>query len=163
MKNQDVNIVLADARFIPLKNSVADNVIMIELLDYVENSKAPISECARILKDDGVIFLSFGNRSSLKGRIKGLSGKSYRYSYQDILRVLKAEKFEIARTMGFNWLPFGRDSNNPVISFLAKGERILGLRKLARFSPWVIIQAKLLNEALYYFLAAFVLLLLQLG
>ncbi|MEJ5326844.1 MAG: class I SAM-dependent methyltransferase [Candidatus Bathyarchaeia archaeon] len=141
LKTQDVAVVLADARFIPLKNSVADNVIMIELLDYVENSEAPISECARILKDAGAIFLSFGNKSSLKGRIKGFSGKSYRYSYQDILRVLKAEKFKIVEKMGFNWLPFGRDSNNPAIYLFAKGERILGLRKLARFSPWVIIQA----------------------
>lgn len=141
LKNRGVNVVLADARSIPLKNGVADNVIMIELLDYVENSEAPITECARILKDDGVIFLSFGNKSSLKGKIKGFFGKSYRYSYQDILRVLKAEKFTIVKKMGFNWLPFGRDSNNPAISLLVKGERILGLRKLARFSPWVIIQA----------------------
>ncbi|MEM2130058.1 MAG: class I SAM-dependent methyltransferase [Candidatus Bathyarchaeia archaeon] len=146
LKNQDVDVIVADARFIPLKNGVAGDVIIVELLDYVENSAAAIAECARILKDGGVIFLSFGNKSSLKGKIKGFFGKTYSFSYGEISRVMKAEKFRVTKKLGFNWLPFGRNSNNPAISLFAKCEKILGLRKLVRFSPWVIIQAIKVSE-----------------
>ncbi|MEM4733284.1 MAG: class I SAM-dependent methyltransferase [Candidatus Bathyarchaeia archaeon] len=146
LKNRAVNIIVADARFIPLKDNVADNAIMIELLDCVLGSEAPISECSRILKDGGVLFLSFGNRSSLKGKLKGLFGKPYLHSYKEILCVLKAEKLKIIKKVGFNWLPFDRISDNPLVPLLAKGERIFGLRKLVRFSPWVIIQASKIDE-----------------
>ncbi|MEM2118484.1 MAG: class I SAM-dependent methyltransferase [Candidatus Bathyarchaeia archaeon] len=140
-KNRNVEVIVADARFMPLKNGVADNVIMIELLDCVVESEAIISECSSVLKDDGVIFLSFGNKSSIKGKIKSFVGKPYLHSYKEILGILKSKKFKVVRRMGFNWLPFGRVSDSTLVSLFAKGERILGLRKLVRFSPWVIIQA----------------------
>ncbi|MEM3596557.1 MAG: class I SAM-dependent methyltransferase [Candidatus Bathyarchaeia archaeon] len=140
-KNRDVEVILADARFMPLKNGVTDDVIMIELLDCVAESEAIISECSRILKDNGAIFLSFGNKSSIKGKIKKLVGKPYLHSYKEILGILKSKKFKIVKKMGFNWVPFGRVSDNPLVPLFAKGERIFGLRKLVRFSPWVIIHA----------------------
>jgi ubiquinone/menaquinone biosynthesis C-methylase UbiE len=140
-RNNNINIIVADARFIPLKNSVADNVIMIELLDCIMASDAPISECSRILKDKGVIFLSFGNKSSIKGKMKSFFGKPYFHSYKEILGVLQIEKFKIIRKLGFNWLPFNRVSNNSLVPLFALFERIFGLHKFARFSPWVIIQA----------------------
>ncbi|MCW4008657.1 MAG: class I SAM-dependent methyltransferase [Candidatus Bathyarchaeota archaeon] len=90
LKNQDVDVIVADARFIPLKNGVADDVIIIELLDYIENSAEAIAECARVLKVGGVIFLSFGNKSSLKGTLKSFLGKTYSFSYGEILCVMKA-------------------------------------------------------------------------
>jgi ubiquinone/menaquinone biosynthesis C-methylase UbiE len=140
-KNKNVNVILADARFMPLKHGVVDNILMIELLDCVKESELIMSECSRILKNDGAIFLSFGNKSSIKGKIKSLVGKPYLHSYKEILSILKAKKFKIVRKMGFNWLPFDRISDNSLVSLFAKGERIFGLRKLVRFSPWVIIQA----------------------
>ncbi|MEM2969197.1 MAG: class I SAM-dependent methyltransferase [Candidatus Bathyarchaeales archaeon] len=141
LHSRKVNVIVADARFLPLKDSVADNAIMIELLDCVLGSEAPISECSRILKGGGVLFLSFGNKSSLKGKLKGFLGKPYLHSYKEILSVLKAEKMKITKKVGFNWLPFDRISDNPLVPLFAKGEKIFGLRKLVRFSPWVIIQA----------------------
>ncbi|MCX8151378.1 MAG: class I SAM-dependent methyltransferase [Candidatus Bathyarchaeota archaeon] len=141
LQNQDVDVVVADARFIPIRDYVADNVVMIELLDCVIGSEEPISECSRVLKKDGVFFLSFGNKSSLKGKLKSFLGKPYLHSYKEILAVLKAEKFKSVRKLGFNWLPFDRISNSPLVPLLAKGERFLGLRRIVRFSPWVIIQA----------------------
>lgn len=140
-KNRDVNVVMADARFMPLKNGVADDVVMIELLDCVAESESILSECSRVLKGDGAIFLSFGNKSSIKGKIKSFVGKPYLHSYNEILSILKAKKFEIVRKIGFNWVPFDRISDNPLVPLFARTERIFGLRKLVRFSPWVLIQA----------------------
>jgi ubiquinone/menaquinone biosynthesis C-methylase UbiE len=140
-KNRTVNVVLADARFMPLKNGVADNITMIELLDYVKEFKLIMSDCSRVLKNDGAVFFSFGNKSSIKGKIKGFVGKPYLHSYREIMSVLKTMGFKIVRKMGFNWLPFDRISDNPLIFLFAKIERIFGLRKLVRFSPWVMIQA----------------------
>lgn len=140
-KKRDVEVIMADARFMPLKNDAADNIIMIELLDCVTESEAIMSECSRILKNNGSIFLSFGNESSIKGKIKNFVGKPYLHSYKEILSVLKAKKFKIVRKVGFNWLPFDRVSDNPLIPLFAKAERIFGLRKLVKFSPWVMVQA----------------------
>lgn len=141
LKSNAVDVILADARFIPLKNGVADNVIMIELLDCVADSKITITECARVLKVDGVIFLSFGNKTSLKGKFKSFLGKPYLHSFKEISSILKAEKLKITKKLGFNWLPFDRISDNPLVPLFATFERILRLRRFVRFSPWVIIQA----------------------
>jgi ubiquinone/menaquinone biosynthesis C-methylase UbiE len=139
LKNKNVAVIQADARKIPLKEGTFDAIFMIEVLDYITELNETLFECHRTLKADGSLFLSFGNKSSLKSRFRELRGKSYRHSYNKVLRSLSKTGFITAREMGYSWLPFGRTSESRLIPFLAKIERILALRRVPMLSPWVIV------------------------
>jgi ubiquinone/menaquinone biosynthesis C-methylase UbiE len=49
-KNKLVNVVLADARNIPLKEGILDAAFMMEVIDYIPESDTVLSKCSRILK-----------------------------------------------------------------------------------------------------------------
>ena len=141
-ENKHVCVIQADARKIPLKNEVFDAVFMIEVLDYISDAEATLNECNRVLKSKASLFLSFGNRSSLKSIVRELFGKSYRHSYGRIKLLLSNTGFELKGEMGYNWLPLGRISENRLIPFLIKIERLFGLRRIPKLSPWVIVEAE---------------------
>jgi hypothetical protein len=54
-----------------------------------------------------------------------------------VTEALKRSELKIARKLGYNWLLFGRTSENQLIPLLAKAESLLKLRKLPSVSPWV--------------------------
>ena len=138
LKTNQVNIIQADARKIPLIDGVLDVAFMIEVLDYIPELELALGECNRTLKDGGFCILSFGNKSSLKAKLRELHGKTYLHSYSNVMQSLFKTGFTLKRKMGYSWLPFGRVSENRFIPVLAWAERIFGLRKVTRFSPWVI-------------------------
>lgn len=141
LKNRPVTLIQADARYIPLKGDLLDAVFMIQVIDYIPELEIALAECQRTMKNGGSLILSFGNDSSLKSKMRKLHGKSYLHSYQEIVQVFKNVNLRITKKVGYNWLPFGRTSENLLIPSLAKIEKLLGLRRLARYSPWVIIHA----------------------
>ncbi len=84
-KNKQVNIIQADARKLPLKDEVFDVIFMIEVLDYIPELLSAFQECKRTLKPNASCFLSFGNKSSLKAKLKEMRGKSYLHSYKNVM------------------------------------------------------------------------------
>lgn len=143
LKNKTSNtlIIQADARYLPLKDALFDAITMIEVLDYIPELDLIFEEAYRTLKPQSPLVLSFGNRSSLKAKLRQLSGKSYTHAYKNVLKTLKASNFSVVKKTGYNWLLFGRMSQNPLIPWLAKMERVLGFRKIPSLSPWVIVYA----------------------
>jgi len=139
LKTKKVNIIQADARYLPLKDQMFDVVFMIEVLDYIPELEQAFTECNRTLKSNGSSILSFGNKSSLKAKLKAMQGKSYRHSYKKVMKSLSEAGFMVKRKRGYSWLPFGRTSQSGLVSVLSGCERIFGLRRVVRFSPWVII------------------------
>jgi ubiquinone/menaquinone biosynthesis C-methylase UbiE len=139
IKDKQVNIIQADARKLPLRDGVFDVVFMIEVLDYIPELAEAFSECKRTLKPGASSILSFGNKSSLKAKLKSIQGKSYRHNYREAVQCLSVTGFAINKKTGYSWLPFGRTSQSRLIPILAGIERLLGLRQIVRFSPWVII------------------------
>jgi ubiquinone/menaquinone biosynthesis C-methylase UbiE len=139
LKNKTVNIIQADARHLPLKDEVFDVVFMVEVLDYIPELDQALSDCKRTLKPNASCILSFGNKSSLKAKLKAMQGKSYRHSFGEVMGCLSKTGFNIKSKLGYSWLPFGRTSQSPLVGFLAGVERVFGLRKIIRYSPWVII------------------------
>ncbi|MDR1992894.1 MAG: class I SAM-dependent methyltransferase [Nitrososphaerota archaeon] len=137
-----VNIILADARCLPLKEGVFDVVFMIEVLDYIPELDQALSECVRALKPGASAVLSFGNKSSLKARLKALRGKSYRHSYGEVLECMSKTGGWVKKKLGYNWLPMGRTSQNNMVYILACLEKIFGLRRIVKYSPWVIMHIK---------------------
>ena len=122
----------------PLKEEVLDAAFMIEVLDYIPEFEAVLAECRRVLRPQGSLVLSFGNRSSLKSRLRGLRGKSNLHAYGAVARYSKKLGFRLVAKKGYNWLPFGRMSESQLIPLLARTERMFGLRSLAGVSPWVV-------------------------
>jgi ubiquinone/menaquinone biosynthesis C-methylase UbiE len=141
LKNKNVAVIQADARKIPFKNESFDGVIMVEVLDYIPQLDEAMGECHRILKSGAPLVLSFGNQSSLKAKLRGLRGKSYQHSYKKVTRCLVQTGFKVTARLGYSWLPFGRTSQSKLVPVLAGAERVFGLRRIPRLSPWVILSA----------------------
>ena len=136
-----VNVVQADARCVPFKDELFDAIFMIEVLDYVTQLNSALSECHRTLKQGKSVILSFGNKSSIKAKLREIGGKYYRHSYTQVMHSLRASGLTTERKIGYNWLPFGRMSENKFIPILAWVEGVLGFRRIPRLSPWVIVEA----------------------
>jgi ubiquinone/menaquinone biosynthesis C-methylase UbiE len=141
IKAESVDGVQADARKIPITDETFDAIFMIEVLDYIPELDQTLAECHRTLKPGATLIMSFGNKSSLKAKLRELSGKSYLHSHNEVMKTLEKARFLVKRKTGYNWLLFGRMSQNRLIPFLAKLERIVGLRKIPSLSPWVILHA----------------------
>lgn len=139
-KNDLIDVILADARHLPIKENAFDAAFMMEVLDYIPESEAVFNDTSRILKNGGSLVFSFGNRSSFKSIIRRILGREYIHSYHNVIKVLHRTGFKIVDKEGYNWLPFGRTSENPLVPLFAEIERILGLRKLS-CSPWILIHS----------------------
>jgi ubiquinone/menaquinone biosynthesis C-methylase UbiE len=140
-KNNNVQIIQADARRIPVKDGLFDAVLMIEVLDYISELEYAIAECNRILKSGAPYILSFGNRSSLKAKLKSFRKKPYTHSYGIVRDTLRKAGFSIDSKLGYSWLPVGRISESRFVPLYAGLERAFGLRRLPSISPWVLIEA----------------------
>jgi len=147
-KAKSINVIQADARKIPLKGDTFDAIFMIEVLDYISELDEALTECHRTLKSDAPLFLSFGNKSSLKSKLRDLRGKSYRHSYGKVMRCLSKIGFVVMRKMGYNWLLFGRTSESRLVQFSAIIEKLFGLRKIPSLSPWVMLHAVKCDKSL---------------
>lgn len=141
-KMKTVAVVQADARNIPFKDATFDAIFMIEVLDYIPQLDTVFSECHRTLKQNTSLILSFGNKSSLKARLREIGGKSYQHSYRRVVLSLQRGNLVVRRKTGYNWLPFGRMSENPLISILGWLERAFGFRRIPSLSPWVLMRVE---------------------
>jgi ubiquinone/menaquinone biosynthesis C-methylase UbiE len=141
-KNRDVTVIQTDARHIPLRNGAFDAVLMIEVLDYIPQVDEALSECHRILKPSAPFVFSFGNQASLKAKFRGFRGKTYIHTYDKVVECLKTLGFRVSGKLGYSWLPFGRMSQSSLIPIFAGIEGTFGLRRVLRFSPWVLLKAE---------------------
>jgi ubiquinone/menaquinone biosynthesis C-methylase UbiE len=139
LKTKNVDVLQADARKIPVRDSTFDAIFMIEVLDYISDLDEALTECHRTLKSNAVLIFSFGNKRSLKSQLRELHGKSYRHSYKRVMQSLSKTGFSVVGKMGYSWLPFGRTSESRLIPFLAMLEKIFALRRIPSLSPWVIV------------------------
>jgi ubiquinone/menaquinone biosynthesis C-methylase UbiE len=147
-KAKNINVIQADARKIPFKEGVFDAIFMIEVLDYLAELGEALTESHRTLKSDASLFLSFGNKSSLKSKLRDLRGKSYRHSYNRVMLCLSKIGFVVVRKMGYNWLLFGRTSESRLVPFSAGIEKLFGLRRIPSLSPWVMLHAVKCDKSL---------------
>ena len=141
LQEKNTNAIQADARKIPVKDETFDAIFMVEVLDYIPELDQPLAECHRTLRPNASLILSFGNRTSLKAKLRELSGKSYQHSYRNVIKALVETGFSVKKKTGYNWLLFGRMSENRMIPLLARMERFFGLRRIPSLSPWVILHA----------------------
>jgi SAM-dependent methyltransferase len=135
---------------LPVENESIDLLLVCEVPPVTEAAWFP-AEARRVLRRDGVLVFSHHNSRSYRGLAyraarklqilwRGNRLKSYFYNgpaYGSLRRALVDLGFEIVREEGFCWFPFGRRSNSRLIAPAARMESLLGLRRMAALSPWV--------------------------
>jgi len=146
-------VVVAGLPSLPLRDECVDWLTGIEAPAATDEEWFPL-ECARVLRPGGGVVLSVYNARSHKGFVAGL--RSHRRTrsgvpwanlyYQKDLRAhierWRAAGFTVQRKQGFYWSPLPRSSNSAWVAPLAMLERALGLRRLHRWSPWVLLELR---------------------
>ena len=133
---------------IPLRDGTADAVVCVEVPDLTHR-RWFYNECRRLLRPGGVLIVTLQNRSSWKGAVARLLRRRYRTklgpayyrrSLGELVSLARQAGFEVEHAAGFNWLPFSRTADSPLVPVLAKLEKVLRLDRLAGVSPWVIVR-----------------------
>ena len=90
-----VEIVQADALFLPIKTKSVDIITSVGLIEYIKNAIPFFEESCRILKNDGYLVLTF-SPANIWTRIRLLSGHSiYARRLEQITSVANLCNFEI--------------------------------------------------------------------
>lgn len=141
---EQIMTIRADANKLPFKESCFDCIVSVETADYLD-VKNFLTECNKILRKDRFLLFTSGNKHSYKRyihRILSIYRTFYRYSFEEIRSYLEEEGFEMMKCVGYNWIPFNRDSYSILISFFEFLESLLRLHHLPSISPAVFIITK---------------------
>lgn len=139
-----------DTTFVPVVGPAADLVLCIEVAPVIE-SPWLAGELRRLLRVNGLFVGVHVNRASWRGLAVRLKywltgdwrkGVYYTSSYQDWRSKWIKSGFEFIHEEGYAWGPFSRESNNPLVTPFVWLERAMQLRRLVRFSPWVLFIAR---------------------
>ena len=87
------------------------------MLDYIPQLDVALAECKRTLRNGESLILSFGSKSSLKAELREIRGKSYKHSYRRVVASVQQAGLVIDQKTGYNWLLFGRTSDNRLYLF----------------------------------------------
>jgi SAM-dependent methyltransferase len=144
---------------LPVEDGSIGLLLVCEVPPVTESSWFP-AEARRVLRPNGVLIFTHHNSRSIRGlayrvvrelqRLRG--GERLRSCYYNgptygsLRQALLDRGFEIVREEGFCWFPFGRQSNSRLVAPAVWLESLLGLRKLATLSPWVVSIARLRDQ-----------------
>ena len=143
---------------LPFRAEALDTVVAIEVPAASEEDWFR-SECHRVLKTGGLVLLTVYNALSYKALIsralsawrttRGMSWARlyYRRSLTTQARAWRSAGFRVKSLAGFYWLPLPRASDSTWVSVLAILERLLGLRWLVGWSPWVLLEIEKVPSA----------------
>ena len=140
----------SDERF-PAADSGLALLLVYEVAAVTNAAWFPL-EARRVLGPHGILVLSYYNPLSIRAmfyRAVSLVNRSRRAgpyyrgpAYMSFRRSLARAGFELVHQEGLAWAPFTRQSDSRWVSAAAHIERALGLRRLASFSPWVLVIAR---------------------
>lgn len=71
IKNNNLHLQVAMAENLPLEDSSIDIIFAYDVYEHVENLNLALKEAYRVLRDDGILYISVPNPNSLGARIKG--------------------------------------------------------------------------------------------
>ncbi|MDP2675119.1 MAG: methyltransferase domain-containing protein [Dehalococcoidia bacterium] len=146
--NVDAVRVSGSSCAIPFRDGIADGVVCVEVPDLT-HWRWFYRESRRLLRPGGVLIVTLQNRLSWKGVIARLlrwryrtkpGPAYYRRSLGELVSLGRQAGLDFEDAVGFNWLPFSRTSDSPLVPALAKLEKALRLDRLVRISPWVIVR-----------------------
>jgi SAM-dependent methyltransferase len=144
-------LVKSDDRSFPVADSSVDLLLVYEV-PTVTNSPWFAAEAARVLEPGGMLVCTITNPASIRAAayraatLVSASRRRWRITYegptfQDARRDLEAHGFNLLRQEGLGWAPFNRHSDSRLIPYFTWLEQVVGLRRLVRFSPLVVVVA----------------------
>lgn len=152
-RGTDIPAIHASGMALPIRDGTFDVVMTIEvsicLTGKDDNNSRHFADVHRILKKGGLFIATTHNRDSYISLLKRLDRNRpayeslyYREGLKEYKQKLRNAGFDIEGCWGYRWLPFRRDSNNPLIPFLGFLEKALFLKNVARFGPWLFLAAR---------------------
>jgi SAM-dependent methyltransferase len=132
-------------RTLPVEDAQAQLLLVLEVAEVAQAEWFP-AEAARVLAPGGRLVFAIQNGHSLRGlayHVLRRFGERRRYrnfyadSYAAFRGRLAAHGLRMIQAEGFAWFPFQRQSNSRLIPATVGFEKMSGLRKVVRFSPFV--------------------------
>lgn len=82
--SSNVDFMMADANapLLPYSDAVFDYVLCFDVIEHIQNDKQFLKEVKRILKQDGVLYITTLNRNRLHSIIRKLIGKPRHYPHK---------------------------------------------------------------------------------
>ena len=151
--NPEANCVLVspDDNRLPVDDNSMDMAVSIEV--QVNDFDWFVPELRRVLRDGGIAVFTLNNRSSYRGCLANFKSwlkkdeVFYPRSYRNMCNQLAECGLEIIAANGFGWFPFGRFSNSSLVPLATKIENLMQLRRLVRWSPWVVYACRLKSQS----------------
>ena len=132
-------------RTLPAEDAQAQLLLVLEVADVAQAEWFP-AEAARVLAPGGRLVFAIQNGHSLRGLAYGALRRLgerrthrnfYADSYAAFTARLLANGLRMISAEGFAWLPFQRQSDSRLIPVATGFEKVVGLRRVPRFSPFV--------------------------
>lgn len=146
-RTQSVPLVRGDATRLPIATHSIDWIVSIQAVGSFPY-RPFLAECSRVLKTNGRLIFQAGNCCNYKRRLKVLLGRlgeldpSDEVKTGEFIQAAQEQGFEVEEVRGYNWIPFGRTSNNPAVGLAAALERIFRLDRRPSASPWILVAAR---------------------
>jgi len=144
-------LVKSDDSSFPVVDSSVDLLLVYEV-PHVTTTPWFISEAVRVLGPDGMLVCTISNPASIRAAVyrawMSVSEARRRWpvyqgpSFKRVRRDLEENGFHVLLQEGLGWAPFSRRSESRLIPYCTWIERLVGLRRLVRFSPLVIVVAR---------------------
>ena len=137
-------VLIGDGNQLPFQESSFDAVIAIEVIGYI-HLECFLESVRRLLKPGGLLIMTSYNAISLLKLVKLLNPfHQHRKIYPDpsrsfwaCKRIIREFGFRYVESYGFRWIPGNRKSNNRLIPFWSRLEKLLLLKRIPQLSPWI--------------------------
>jgi SAM-dependent methyltransferase len=150
VKEEAVELCRDDSSFPVADSSV--NLLLVYEVPPVTNSPWFASEAARVLEPGGMLVCTITNPASIRAAVYRactlVSASRRRWlityegpTFQGVRRDLEEHGFNLLFKEGLGWAPFNRHSDSRLIPYFTWLEQVVGLRRLVRFSPLVVVVA----------------------
>ncbi|MCL4875199.1 MAG: class I SAM-dependent methyltransferase [Anaerolineae bacterium] len=138
---------------IPAPDETFDVVFAVQMIGMIKDRPHFFREIHRVLKPDGLLFITWDNKNSIKGllyktyaRVKGISQKEqeffYQFSHTDYAEALQNAGFFIREARGYAWTLLPRSHDTVLVNAFVALEQGLRLHKRLSISPNVITVAQ---------------------
>ncbi|MBZ0305748.1 MAG: class I SAM-dependent methyltransferase, partial [Anaerolineae bacterium] len=145
--------VQSNVEHIPAPDSTFDIVFAVQMIGMIQDRPHFFHEIHRVLQPDGLLFITWDNKNSIKGllyktyaHLKGISEKEqeffYQFGHQDYMDALQDVGFFIREAHGYAWTLLPRSHDTVLVDAFVALEKGLRLHQRLSISPNVMAVAQ---------------------